>query len=246
MQEIQLEATLRKETGKSKARACRRLNMIPAVVYGQKTNFPININKTQFQRLIAGRSAENVIINLKISEEDAAKAKKQKERPVLVKEIQYEPVLGSILHVDFHEISLTKEITVKVPLVAKGEAVGVKQAGGVLQHQAWELEIKCLPKNIPEKIEVDISNLNIGDSIHIKDLKVPEGATLLQDADMVILAVVPPAKVEAAPAAEAAAVVGEEVTQEPEVIKEKKETEEGAPAPEGKEKAAKEKEKTKE
>jgi large subunit ribosomal protein L25 len=242
MEELQLEVTLRKDVGKSKAKACRRSNMIPAVVYGEKSNLPVAVNKTQFQRLIGSRSAENVIINLKITEDDASRAKKSKERPVLIKEIQYEPVLGGILHVDFHEISLTKEITVKVPLIAKGEPVGVKQGGGVLQHQSWEIEIKCLPKNMPEKIEADVSSLNIGDSIHIRDLKLPSGVVALQDADMVILAVVPPAKVEVAPAAEAVAAVSEETVQEPEVIKEKKEKEEEA------EPAAKEKpkEKTKE
>lgn len=241
MEEIQLEVTLRKEVGRSKVRALRRANIIPAVVYGEKLNFPVNINKSQFQKVIGNRSAENVIMNLKLVDE-AAKSKKPKEHSVIIKDIQYHPVLGSILHVDFNEISLTKELVVKVSLVAKGDPVGVKQDGGVLQHQVWELEIKCLPKNLPEKIETDVSSLKIGDNIHIKDLKLPQGVTALQDPDMVVLSVVPPTKAEAAPAAEAEAVVSEEIKQEPEVIKEKKKEEEEA-APEAKEKA---KEKTKE
>ncbi len=241
MEEMQLEVTLRKEVGRSKARALRRANMIPAVVYGEKLNLPVNINKSQFQKVIGNRSAENIIMNLKILDE-AAKTKKPKEHSVIIKDIQYHPVLGSILHVDFNEISLTKELVVKVPLVAKGDPIGVKQDGGVLQHQVWELEIKCLPKNLPDKIETDVSNLKIGDSIHIRDLKLPEGAIALQDKETVVLSVVHPTKVEAAPVAEEAAAVSEEIKQEPEVIKEKKKEEEET-APEAKEKA---KEKTKE
>ncbi|MEW6009616.1 MAG: 50S ribosomal protein L25 [Candidatus Omnitrophota bacterium] len=241
MEEIQLEVTLRKEVGRSKARALRRANMIPAVVYGEKLNFPVNVNKSQFQKAIGSRSAENVIMNLKLIDE-ASKIKKPKEHSVIIKDIQYDPVFGSILHVDFNEISLTKELVVKVPLVAKGDPVGVKQDGGVLQHQVWELEIKCLPKNLPKNLEADVTNLKIGDSIHLRDLKLPEGVTALQDQDMVVLSVVPPTKVEAAPVAEEVAVASEEVKEEPEVIKEKKKEEEEA-APEAKEKA---KEKTKE
>ncbi len=231
MAEINLEVTLRKDVGKSKAKALRRANIIPAIVYGEKINFPVSVNKSQFQRVIGKHAAENVIINLKILDDSAASKKtKEKEHPVIIKDIQYDPLKGTVMHVDFNEISLTKEITVKVPLIAKGEPIGVKQDGGVLGHQLWELDVKCLPKNLPEKIEVDVSSLKIGDAIHIKDLKLPEGIIVLHDAEMVVLSVRPPTKEEVTTPAAEAEVVGAEVKQEPEVIKEKKEKEEEAAA----------------
>jgi large subunit ribosomal protein L25 len=240
MAEINLEVTLRKQIGKSKAKALRRANIIPAVVYGEKINFPISIDKTKFQRLMGSHAAENIIINLKITDEaSSAKKSKEKDHPVLIKDIQYDPLKGSVIHVDFNEISLTKEITVKVPLIAKGEPIGVKQDGGVLSHQVWELDVKCLPKDLPEKIEVDVSNLKINDDIRIKDLKLAAGVVALQDLEMVVLSVVPPTKEEVAKPAEAEAVVTESVKQEPEVIKEKKEKEGETPE------AAKEKPKEK-
>ncbi|MBU2541800.1 MAG: 50S ribosomal protein L25 [Candidatus Omnitrophica bacterium] len=243
MEEIQLEVSLRKEKGKSKVKALRRAKLIPAVVYSDKANHVLSIDRTCFQRAIGTHPAENVIVNLKIRDE-ASDAKKHKEHYVIIKDIQYDPVLDTILHVDFHEISLTEEITVKVPIIAKGEPIGVKQDSGALEHQLWELEIKCLPRNMPEKIEVDVTSLNIGDNIHVKDLKLPAGVVFLQDPEMVVVSVAAPIKEEAPPEE---AVEGEaaEGAQEPEVIKEKKEKgeEEGKEAPEVKEKP---KEKTKE
>lgn len=244
MAEINLEVILRKETGKSKAKSLRRANIIPAIVYGEKINIPVSINRSQFQRVIGSHAAENIIINLKILEDTPASGKKTKEKdhPVIIKDIQYDPLLGSVLHVDFNVISLTKEITVKVPLLAKGEAIGVKQDGGVLGHQLWELDIKCLPKDLPEKIEVDVSSLKIGDAIHIKDIKLPSGVLVLHDPDMVVLTLRPPTKEEVVtPAAEAVVEGAGAIKQEPEVIKEKKEKEEEAPDSKEKEKAPKEK-----
>lgn len=243
MEEIQLESVVRKQRGKSGAKALRRTNFIPAVVYGKKINYSISINKTKFQRAIGRHSAENVIFSLKILDE-ASGGKKAKEHPVIVKDIQYDPLIGSILHLDFHEISLTQEITVTVPIVAKGEPVGVKQDDGSLEHQLWELEVKCLPKNLPEKIEVDVSLLNIGDNIHIRDLQLPAGVVALQDADTVVLSIAAPIKAEEVTAEEAEA-VAEEGAQEPEVIKEKKEKE-GGEATEEPESKEKDKEKSKE
>lgn len=228
MEEIQLEVTLRQESGKSKVKALRRNNIIPSVVYGKKFSQPLSINKTQFLRAIGSHPAENVLINLKILDEDSSKSKKGKEHHVIIKDIQYEPVLDSVLHIDFQEISLAEEITVKVPIVAKGEAIGVKQDDGALEHQLWELEIKCLPRNLPEKIEVDVSNLNIGDNVCVKDLGLPPGITVLQDSEMVVVSVAAPIKEEAPAPEEALEEAAEGESQEPEVIKEKKEKPEEA------------------
>jgi large subunit ribosomal protein L25 len=142
-------------------------------------------------------------------------------------------VHGEIVHVDFNQISLTKEIKVNVPVVAKGEPAGVKLEGGSLEHILWEIEVACLPTNIPQGIEVDVSGLKLGDSVHVKDLSVPAGVKILNDPGAIVLSVAAPMKEEVP----VEAVEGAE-KQEPEVIKEKKEVPEegGAEAKEEKEK----------
>jgi large subunit ribosomal protein L25 len=136
---------------------------------------------------------------------------------VVVKEIQRDPVRDYILHVDFNEISLTEALKVNVPLVARGEPVGVKVDGGILEHVIRELQIECLPTAIPEKIEADVANLKIGDAIHVKDIVVPEGIKVLNDKELIAMIVKPP-KVEVA-----ATETGAEGAVEPELIRKKKE-----------------------
>ncbi|MFH1202577.1 MAG: 50S ribosomal protein L25 [Candidatus Omnitrophota bacterium] len=217
MEEIKLEVEKRDQLGKGKITALRHKGLIPGIVYGQKKESQaIQINKRDFMHFLQSHSAESVIINLNILEG----AKKQKDIPVLIKDIQYHPLTEDVVHVDFCQISLTKEIKVKIPIVAKGEAVGVKQDGGVLDHILWELEIECLPTDMPKDVEVDVSGLKIGDAIHIKDLKLPSKVKVSADPEAVVLSVVPPAKVEV-PAAEVELATEEKL--EPEVIKEKKE-----------------------
>ena len=160
---------------------------------------------------------ENVVINLRIKND---KDKKDRLHSCLIKQIQYHPVREDIIHVDFNEISLTEEIKVNVPVAAKGEPIGVKQEGGSLEHILWEIEVECLPMNIPQEIEVEVSKLNMNDSIHVKDIKFPAGVKVLTDPEAVVLSVVAPIKEEEIAPVEGAE--GEEL-QEPEVIKEKKE-----------------------
>jgi len=221
MEEIILEATLREEAGKSKVKPLRKSGFIPAIVYGEgKKTVSIKVERRSVLRLIHEHHIENVIINLKIAGDE----KKAKDSAVIIKEIQRDPVRDDILHIDFNQISLTKEIKVKVPITAKGEPVGVKVDGGSLEHVIWELEIECLPTQIPPKIEVEVSQLKIGDSILVKDLTLPPGIKVLQDPDQVVVAIAAPVKEEAAPTPEEGA-----APEEPEVIKEKKEVpEEGA------------------
>ncbi len=228
MEEIFLDAQLRQETGRGKVNDLRQAGFIPAVIYGEGAKSQaIKISGHQLIQLLHQHRLENAIINLKIDDE-----KKQKPRSCIIKEIQYHPVRGNIVHVDFNEISLTKVIKVNVPVVAKGEPAGVKQDGGSLEHILWEIEVECLPTEIPKEFEVDVSALKIGDSMHIKDLQVAPNIKVLNDPQSVILSVAAPIKegvvVEA---------VEGEAPQEPEVIKEKKEVPaEGAGEEEEKEK----------
>jgi len=233
MEEIFLEAELREEKGSAKARELRNNGYLPSVVYFHgKDALSIKFSKSALLKLVHQHRLESVIINLKIKDD-----KKAKGRPCLVKEIQYDPVSEDIIHVDFNEISLTETIKVNVSIEVKGEPIGVKQEGGSLEHILWELEVECLPTNMPKNIEVDVSALKMGEAIHVKDMVFPEGVKPLNDPAAVVLHVAAPMKEEAP----VEAVEGEE-KQEPEVIKEKKEVPvEGAAAAD--EAKAKEKEK---
>jgi large subunit ribosomal protein L25 len=228
MEEITLEIQPREELGKNKVKDLRQKGFIPAVIYAEgKKSSPIKVSHKELLQLIHQYRLENTVVNLKPKDD-----KKAKGKSCLIKEIQYDPVKGDVIHVDFNEISLTKIIKVNVPVVAKGEPVGVKQEGGSLEHILWEIEVECLPTEIPKNIEVDVSQLKIGDSVHIKDMTFPSQVKVLTAPEAIVFSVSAPVKVEevvAAPLAE-----GEE-TQEPEVIKEKKEVAPEGEAEEGKE-----------
>ena len=245
MKQITLKAEIRTELGKQKTKHLRSTGFIPAVVYRHgKDTVSLKVAKQELHRILHTDHGENVVISLTVADE--AKAK-QKERLVMIKEIQHEPLLGAIVHIDFHEISLSEKLKVNIPIEAKGESVGVKQDGGVLEHTLREVEAECLPTQIPDRLEIDVASLKIGDSLHVRDLAVPEGVRILSDAALTIFIVKPPfvEKIEEA-------VPGAEVT-EPEVIKQKKEEEgeEGkkkttAPPEEAKKKPAPEEVKKKE
>ncbi len=221
MEELHVSSQIREGVGKSKVSDIRNLGFIPAVIYGKgKKNQNLKVLRQEIKTLLHGRRAENIVFKLKVENQ-----KEKKEHTVIIKEIQYHPVTDVILHIDFNEISLTKAIKVKVPIVAKGEPIGIKQEGGSLEHLLWEIDVECLPTQIPDKFEVDVSNLKIGDAIHISELVVPDGIKVLHDPSTVMLSVAAPVKVEA-PVAEAVAVEGEAEKQEPEVIKKEKKTEE--------------------
>ncbi|MCK4428624.1 MAG: 50S ribosomal protein L25, partial [candidate division Zixibacteria bacterium] len=188
--------------------------MIPAVVYGAETSpLPLEVEAKSFHALLRSGLGENVIVTLNIDDQENG------DKKVLIREVQRDPVWGNILHVDFQQISLTKKLTINVPIHLVGTSIGVQQDGGILQHVLRELEVECFPTDIPEKIEVDVTNLKIGDSIHVGDIKL-EKVEILSDPQGSIVSVVPPTvfkEPEVAPAAAA---------EEPEVITEKKEEEE--------------------
>lgn len=228
MEEIFLEAELREKKGRARVKDLRGSGYLPAVVYSHgKDTLSLQISRGALLKLVHQYHLETSIINLKIKDAGG--------RPCLIKEIQYDPVTENIIHLDFNEISLTEAIKVNIPIETRGEATGVKQEGGSLEHLLWEIEVECLPTNIPKNIEVEITTLKMGEAIHVKDLILPSGVKPLHDPAAVVLHIVAPMKEEAP----AEAVEGE-VKAEPEVIKEKKEAPaEGAPASETKEEAKK-------
>ncbi len=202
----------------------RRSGVFPGVVYGVgKAPLNIQMEERAFKRAVGHHSGEHVMLDLDVQGVELKK--------VLLQEVQHHPLSGQILHVDFHEVSMTETLTIEIAVNLVGEPVGVTQKGGTLEHLVRSIEVECLPGDIVESFDVDVSALNIGDSLTAADVKLdPSKYTLVTDADLAIAAVSAPREEEApAPAAAAAA--------EPEVLKEKKE-EGAAPAAGDKAKAA--------
>jgi large subunit ribosomal protein L25 len=226
MKEVVLKAKPREKLGKEHAKKLRRSGFIPAVVYGAETpSSPLAIESKSLYALLRGGLGENVIVTLEMDDQ------KDGRKQVLIREIQRDPVRGDIVHVDFHQISLTKKITIEVPIHLVGTPEGVKE-GGILQYVLRELKVECLPTAIPEKVEVDVSHLKIGDSIHVADI-LEENVVILSDPQSSVVTVVPPTIFKEAEVAPAAA------EGEPEVITEKKEEEEEKKEEEEKGKEAK-------
>lgn len=216
MEKVILRVETREGSGKRIAKDLRNKKMVPAVVYKDgKDALKLQLAASDLAEILHTKAGENVIVTLKIEGGDS----KAKEKTVVIKEIQREPIKSQILHVDFNEISLTETLKVDVPLTAHGEPEG-KKDGGTLEHIMWELHVECLPTKIPEKIEVDVSKLKIGDAIYVKDITPPEGVKVLADPELITMIVKPP-KAEV-PEEEVAA----EAATEPELIRKKKEVEE--------------------
>lgn len=185
MQQITLNAKVRDKIGKGASGRLRQQGRIPAVVYGRKESpLILEVVEGELEKVAGMTSGQNAVINLNLD-------KKEGEILALVKDVQYHPVTDRLLHVDFYRISLYDKITVSVPVVVVGESVGVKE-GGILEHILWEVEVECLPTWVPEKIEVDITSLKIGDTVHIRDLKTEEKIEILTEGEETVLSLVPP------------------------------------------------------
>jgi large subunit ribosomal protein L25 len=217
MEEIKLDVQVRDQIGRRKIKSIRRENFVPAIVYGgkKKAPTPVKVDRRVYERIMRHHRGQSVVFHLNVMEGD----KKLRDYSVIVKEEQHEPVSDNLLHIDFNRISLTEAIEVKVTIATKGEAIGVKQGGGSLDHALWELDVVCLPTNIPEKIEVNVAQLQIGDAIHVRDIVLPQGVITKHDPDAILVSVVPPMK-------EVEILEEEGEAAEPEVIGGKKEAEE--------------------
>ncbi len=212
---IPLKGTRREKLGKGGARKARAAGEIPGVLYGHgETPVAVAVGSREFDVALRGHKGGNAIVSLSVA---------GTEYTALVRDVQYDPVTHHILHLDFQHISLTETIEVSVPVHLTGLPVGVKDAGGILEPITRELEVRCLPTAIPASIDVDVAALNIGDSIHVRDLQLGT-LEVLTDPDTTIATVVPPSVVEEKPAEEAAA---EGAAAEPEVIAKGKKDEEG-------------------
>ena len=215
MERLSINVEQREVQGKGSARSLRREDMIPAVLYREGKAQSIKLARKELSKLINTISGEQVIVDLHFAGGE--------KKLALLKDYQVDPVSRELLHTDFFEVSLTEAIRVSVHVVTVGEPIGVKRDAGILQYALREVEIQCLPDKIPGKIEFDISKLELGQSVHVSDLKFEEGIKVLTDPGDVLVTVLAPAA-EAVPEAEVAAVAAVE----PEVFKKGKKEEAAA------------------
>ncbi len=192
MEQLELKAKVRKTIGNGPARALRREGKIPAVLYGPKTeSILLSVKVRDIEQLLKAGNVGQVLLNLIIQNGQ------ETTRPAMIKELQAHPVSGLFLHIDFYEIDLARKIRVGVPVVATGKSVGV-EVGGLLQIVRHELEVLCLPTQIPESIEVDVTNLEIGDSIHIEEIELEGDVEIPADVNFTVITCLAP-KVEVEP-----------------------------------------------
>jgi len=215
MATAQLSATARSTSGKGAARTTRRDGSVPAVIYGPaREPMALAVNAREFSRLIERVAAENTVIELNI---DGTMSH------TLIREIQRHPVKRDVLHVDFQELVAGEKVVVQIPLVLVGTPDGVRHSGGILNQIMQELECRVDPLNMPGHIDVDVTPVTIGHSLHVSDIVVPEGVEVLEDPDATVAVV-------AAPKTEAEPVPGVEEAEapaEPELIRKPKAEEEG-------------------
>lgn len=174
-----LSATTRKRSGSAALKQMRREGLVPAVLYGAGLeNVNLKVDGKEFTTLMHQSASDNILVNLNIEGESGAKM-------ALIQAVQHDPLTSAILHADFHAVKQDEEIHASVPLELTGTSAGVK-AGGVLQHQVHSLTVHCLPKDLPEALEHDITDVEIGGTVHISDLKLPEGVKAGLDGDVVV------------------------------------------------------------
>ncbi len=213
--QLKLTAQTRTGIGRSAVNKIKAQGLVPGVVYGGKdVPQPVSVNAREIHNLLSHATSEHLLVDLEIAD-----GGKSSNRLALIQEVQHDPIKRTVLHVDFHAVKADEILHAKIPVAAFGEPSGVKNFGGILEINIHELEIECLPKDLPEMITLDVTALNVGEAIHVKDVKLPEGVTCPLDGELTVVRVAAP-KVEVEPVAAA--------TAEPEVLKEKKDA--AAPA----------------
>ena len=187
MKQVSLNAELRTECGKSAVKKLRREGLIPAILYGhKKESIPLSLSSLLLNRIMTDEAIESTLIDLTIKA-----GEKEEKKTVVLKDIQVGPVKRNYLHVDFYEVDMSEKIVVPISIHLIGKAKGV-EAGGILQQIKREVEVKCLPSKIPGRFEIDVSNLEIGDSIHLGGISLDEGVEILEDLSLVVAAVSTP------------------------------------------------------
>jgi large subunit ribosomal protein L25 len=210
-QQVKLKAQKRTVIGRNAIKKIKREGLVPGVVYGSQAEpMALQVAARELTSVLAHASSEHVLVELEISD-----GSQSTNRLALIQEVQHHPLKRELLHVDFHAVSTTEKITSEVPIEAAGEPLGVRTFGGLLEYSLRSLEVECFPQDLPDIVRIDVTNLNIGESLHVRDIPLPSGVEALTDGDLTVVSVV-------------ASRVGEEVAEPaevpatPEVITEKK------------------------
>jgi len=225
MERIALTAQVREKAGKGVARGLRREKRVPAVLYSHGKSMPISMVNKDVTKILNIEGGEHALINLKLEGATTGAG----ERMALIKDYQVDPRSGALMHLDLMEVAMNEKVKIQVAVHITGASIGVKE-GGIFQYGLRTLEIECLPANIPDNIEVNITALKVNESIHVRDIKAPEGVRILTDGDSTVATIQPPIS-EAKLEQMLAAAPAEAEAGEPEVVGKKKEGEaEAAPA----------------
>jgi large subunit ribosomal protein L25 len=213
MKSVALKAYPRSQVQRAEVKKLRTAGRVPATIYGRQAK-PQNLEVgfDEITDLLHSSVSENVLVDLAV-ENDA-----RSKRLALVQEVQHHPLSGKVLHVDLHEVAEDEKVTVSVPLEPVGEASGVKNSGGTLEHVMFKLKVRCLPKDLPEEIVIDVSALEIGKSIHIGEIVAPAGVEILGEKGRTVVTVAAPRAEEEVPVTAATPAAGDV-----EMLKEKKE-----------------------
>jgi len=210
-QQPKLKAHKRTLLGRNAIKQIKEKGLVPGVIYGSnQTPTPLQVDNRELSTVLAHASSEHILVQLEIVDGDQSTNKL-----ALIQEVQHHPLKRGLIHVDFQAVSATEKITSSVPIETVGEALGVRTFGGLLEHSLRSLEVQCYPQDLPGVIRIDVTNLNIGESLHVRDIQLPAGVEAITDENLTAVSVV-------------ASRVGEEVTETaeqptaPEVITEKK------------------------
>jgi large subunit ribosomal protein L25 len=218
MKSVPLKAFQRSQVRRGEVKKLRATGRVPATIYGRLAK-PQNleVNSKEIADLLNHSASENLLVDLTVENDPRSK------RLALVQEVQHHPLDSKVLHVDFHEVAENEKVIVQVPVETTGEAAGVKNAGGVLEHVLFKLKVRCLPKDLPDQITIDVTALEINKAIHVGEITPPAGVEILGDKHIAVVSVAAPRTEEVVVVADAAAPAAGDV----EMTKEKKE--DGAP-----------------
>ena len=225
---VSLQVSQRAAVGRTALKAVRKAGRVPGVLYGKTKDKPvrarsIEIDARKLASILQSSTSENVLVDVELTD---AGGKKVDQHLALLVDVQHHPIKDYIIHIDLHEIAQDEILHAEVPVTSEGEPVGVKTGGGLLETMLRTIRVACLPRNLPDMITVDVSHLEIGHSVHVREIKLPEGVTTTNPPELPVFSVfAPKEEVVETPAAEVA---------QPEVIKEKKVEGEAAAAPDAK------------
>jgi len=188
MRQLPLAAHIRETTGKGPARKLRENNQLPAIFYGPGTeSIMLTVDYPELTRITKQGKGENIILDLQIKSDHG-----EETRKAMLKDLMVDPVNGAYLHADFYEISMDKEITVDIPVTLVNTPIGVTDEGGFLQHIRRDITVSCLPDSLIDSLDIDVSKMNIGDTVHIRDIEFPEGITCSEEGHLTVVVVSAP------------------------------------------------------